>query len=132
MTDNGMPEDRQRDQLVEMILELGYRAKLSGETAISTSMSGFSVVVFHTPGHSIQMYSGFTKSEGSKFELEVANKFNGSYKFVKSYIVDNIARFEGDFLFRIEEDDAIEDLKRIFQSWEISLGFVAKALAETA
>jgi hypothetical protein len=116
-------------RIATLIQELGYRAQISGET-ISTAMSGWSVLVIVWPGHSIQMYFGISVDAEDGFGLEQANEFNRTHRFAKCYILEDSARFEGDFYFDVTQPDAKEKLDRIFLSWEISIGGARDALNE--
>ena len=125
MSDNNELSSAELNKLAEMIRELGYKAKAVEDRFVETSMSGFITLIFLFPD-AIQMYTGFHSREGV-FGFEQANAFNEQFRLVKCYLKKGI-RFEGDFLFDLESDDAEEELEKIFKSWEITLGVVSESL----
>lgn len=120
-------------RITEMIQEMGYKAKPIDDVSISTALSGFSSILFYFPGHSIQMYTGFKPLPGV-FGINEANAFNEEYRFVRCYVKDSGIRFEGDFFFDLNEEDAGSALRLIFKSWEITHSSISEAFtaAESA
>lgn len=129
MTENKDQESLQDiTKISKMIQEMGYKAQIIDEDSISTAMSGFAVILFYFPGHSVQMYTGFKPLVGV-FEIEEANSFNTENRFSRCYVTESGIRFEGDYFFDLNDPDADETLKVIFRSWEITLGFISEALS---
>lgn len=128
------PYPEEFSRLVGIIQELGYRAvpiDAEGEPAtLQTGIGGYTVILFYYPGHSVQMFTGFRRKDDIEFGIEQANEFNAENRFAKCYVSSESLRFEGDFLFDLNRESAVEDLKGIFGSWEISLGYISEALSK--
>ena len=103
----------------------------SGNTfAAKLSADGTTLLYLTYLGMSQSSAFGISVDAEDGFGLEQANEFNRTHRFAKCYILEDSARFEGDFYFDVTQPDAKEKLDRIFLSWEISIGGARDALNE--
>lgn len=117
------------EKIASIIQDLGYKAEIRGEI-IFTAMSRVQVGVLLWPHmKAIQMSFGFYMDQKQGFGLKEANKFNNTYGFVKCVLTEKGVRFVQDFFSDVSGPTAKEQLRQIFNSWEISISNALEALS---
>jgi len=121
--------------LVEMLQDIGYRASFheDGGSAIESRMSGLGILIFYTPGRSLQFFCGVSLTKLPKFGLVEANNANRKFRFAKFYIDDEgDLALEMDATFNVEREGAREDLEVLVSLFEGSLAVMKEEIASAS